>query len=178
MKKVFAIMTLTLFTLAACNSKKEDKSNGEKMENNAETQEEKNKQTALASVNALIKGDIDAVVKDGPADGNVTDYGDGSMPPTKGVDSIKAFLHMWRDALSDYKAENMWAIADGDQVAIFADWSGTFKADFMGMPTTGKSFKMKDCDIFKFNSEGKIIEHRSVQSFGRMLAEIGVTIPH
>ena len=85
---------------------------------------------------------------------------------------------MWRGAMSEYKGGNMWAIADGDQVAVFADWSGTFKTDFMGMPTTGKSFKMKDCDIFKFNSEGKIIEHRNVQSAGTMLSQMGIEMPH
>lgn len=179
MKKFFVLMAVSAMLFTSCdNDKKDDKEDDDKMENKAENQEEKNKQTALASVNALIAGDIDAVVKDGPADGSVTDYGDGSMPPTKGVDSIKAALRMWRDAMSEYKGENMWAIADGDQVAVFADWSGTFKTDFMGMPTTGKSFKMKDCDIFKFNSEGKIIEHRNVQSSGTMLSQMGIEMPH
>ncbi len=173
MKKFFALIAFSALLFTGCSSdKKEEKGDKDKTENSAEAQEEKNKATALATINALIAGDIDAVVKDGPADGNVTDYGDGSMPPTQGVDSIKAHLRMWREALSEYKADNMWAIADGDHVAVFGDWSMTFKGDFMGMKTAGKTVKIKDVDIFKFNSEGKIIEHRNVQSSAAMMAQL------
>lgn len=178
MKKIFVIMAASLFVLSACsNDKKDEKGDKEKMSGGTESQEEKNKATALASVNALIAGDYDAAVKDGPADGNVVDYGDGSMPPTKGVDSIKAFLKMWRGSMSEYKADNLWAIADGDHVAVFGDWSGTFNTDFMGMKVNGKSFKIKDVDLFKFNSEGKIIEHHNIQSSGTMMSQLGVEMP-
>ncbi len=178
MKKIFVIMAASLFVLAACdNDKKDEKDDKEKVNNGAEAREEKNKATALASVNALIAGDYDAVVKDGPADGNVVDYNDGSMPPTKGADSIKAALKMWRGSMSEYKADNLWAIADGDHVAVFGDWSGTFKDDFMGMKVAGKSFKIKDVDLFKFNSEGKIIEHHNVQSSVTMMSQLGVEMP-
>ena len=178
MKKIFVIMAASLFMLSACdNDKKDEKEGKEKMENGTETQEEKNKATALASVNALIAADYDAVVKEGPADGNVVDYNDGSMPPTKGIDSIKASLKMWRGSMSEYKADNLWAMADGDYVAVFGEWSGTFNTDFMGMKVTGKSFKVKDVDIFKFNSEGKIIEHRNIQSSAAMMSQLGVEMP-
>ncbi len=36
-------------------------------------------------------------------------------------------------SISDYKGENIMYIADGDKVAVYADWSATFKKDFMGM---------------------------------------------
>jgi hypothetical protein len=32
----------------------------------------------------------------------------------------------------------------------------------MGIKATGKSSKTRDTDIFKFNDEGKVVEHRSV----------------
>jgi len=171
------IMTVSLLALSACNSeKKEEKEDKDKMTNSTgESQEEKNKATALASVNAMIAGDIDAVLKDVAADG--IDYGDGSMPPTKGIDSLKASLKAWRGAMSEYKAENLWALADGDKVVVFGDWSGTFKDDFMGMKTAGKSFKIKDIDIFKFNSEGKMTEHHNIQSSCAMLSQMGIAPP-
>ncbi len=170
MKKIFALMAFAAILFTACGDKKEEKKDNDKMTNSAENQEEKNKQTALASVNALAAGDIDATVKDGTAD--VADYGDGSMPPTKGMDSLKVALHAWRDNLSEYKMENQWAIADGDYVAVFGEWTITFKGDFMGMKTAGKTIKLKDVDIFKFNSEGKITEHRSVQSGAEMMRQL------
>ena len=51
--------------------------------------------------------------------------------------------------------------------------SGTFKAELMGMKPTGKSFKVKDVDIYTFNDDGKITEHRSVQSMATMLSQVG-----
>jgi predicted ester cyclase len=178
MKRIFVIIAASFFVLSSCSSdKKEEKGDKDKMGNSAEAQEEKNKATALASVNALIAGDYEAAVKDGPADGNVTDYGDGSMPAVKGADSIKAMLKMWRGSLSEYKADNMWAIADGDYVAVFGDWTMTFNTDFMGMKTNGKTVKIKDVDIFKFNSDGKIIEHRNVQSSAAMMSQLGGEMP-
>jgi hypothetical protein len=41
----------------------------------------------------------------------------------------------------------------------------------MGMKPTGKSFKVKDVDLFTFNDEGMITEHRSVQS-GKTLIDM------
>ncbi|MBI5372444.1 MAG: ester cyclase [Sphingobacteriales bacterium] len=171
MKKVFFAMAAAAFLLAACNNEKKNEE-GEKEKTNApaESMAEKNKQTALASVNALLAGDVAATLKDGAAD--VTDYGDGSMPPVKGMDSLKLSLQRWRDAVAVYKADNQWAIAEGDYVAVFADWTITFKTDFMGMKTAGKTVKLKDADIFKFNSEGKITEHRNVQSSAEMMKQI------
>ena len=97
MKKFFLMMALPAFLFVAC---KNEKTTGEgmkeeKVTDNAESKEEKNKQTALASVNAFIAGDVDAVVKDVTTD--AIDYNDGSMPPTKGLDSIKAGIKQWRD---------------------------------------------------------------------------------
>jgi hypothetical protein len=43
----------------------------------------------------------------------------------------------------------------------------------MGMKPTGKSFKVKDVDLFTFNDEGKITEHRSVQSGKTMMDMVG-----
>jgi len=65
------------------------------------------------------------------------------------------------------------AIAEGNQVAVFGDWSGTFKGDLMGMKPTGKSAKWKDVDIYTFNDEGKITEHRSIQSMTSILWQVG-----
>ena len=177
MKKFFLMMALPAFLFVACKNEKttDEGMKEEKVTDNAESKEEKNKQTALASVNAFIAGDVDAVVKDVTTD--AIDYNDGSMPPTKGLDSIKAGIKQWRENFSDYKGENLMAVADGDYVAIFGDWSATFKKDFMGMKAAGKSFKIKDADIFRFNADGKMTEHRSIQSSAEMMKQLGAAAP-
>jgi predicted ester cyclase len=90
----------------------------------------------------------------------------GSMPPLS-ADSVKVFFKMLKESIPDYKGENFMYMADGDYVAVFADWSGTFQKDLMGMKATGKKFTYKDVDLFKFNDEGKITEHRSLLILGR-----------
>jgi predicted ester cyclase len=47
----------------------------------------------------------------------------------------------------------------------------------MGMKTAGKKVRINDVDIFKFNSEGKITEHRNVQSSAEMIKQLGVSAP-
>jgi predicted ester cyclase len=97
--------------------------------------------------------------------------------PTKGVDSAKKSFETFLAAFPDMKGENFTTIAEGNHVAVIGDWSGTFKGELMGMKPTGKSFKVKDVDIFTFNDEGKITEHRSIQSFATMFAQVGATMP-
>ena len=177
MKKMFLTMAASIFLLAACNNEKkaDEGLKQEKMAHNAEAKEEKNKETALASVRALIAGDAEATLKDVAAD--AVDYGDGSMPAVKSKDSLLVMVKSWRESLSDYKGDNLMALADGDYVAVFGEWSATFKDDVMGMKTAGKKVRINDVDIFKFNSEGKIAEHRNVQSSAEMMKQLGVSTP-
>ena len=131
---------------------------------------EKNRATALAALQGFINHDANAVLKDVAPD--FVDYGDGSGPPAKGTDSCKAFIQTYFTAFPDIKGENLMAVAEGNHVAVFGDWSGTFKGKMMNMEPTGKSFKIKDADLFTFNNNGQITEHRSVQSNGTMMTQI------
>lgn len=131
---------------------------------------EKNKATAMASIQGFITHDANAVLKDVSPD--FVDYGDGSSPPIKGMDSCKAMINSMLATFPDIRGENLLAIADGDHVAIFGDWSGTFKGKMGNTSPTGKSFKIKDVDLFTFNSNGQISEHHSVQSMDAMMKQI------
>jgi predicted ester cyclase len=132
---------------------------------------EKNKATALASVQAFSSGKIDDAFKEVTPD--AVDYGDGMMPPVKGLDSIKNMVKGFMNAFPDYKGENFLVIGDGNHVAVFADYTGTFKNPIMGIKPTGKSFKVKDVDLFTFNDAGKITEHHSVQSGKTIMEMVG-----
>ena len=150
MKKLF-ISAAALLLFVGCNN---DKPASESMnkENNTtvkegtqETKEEQNRQIALTCIKAWSNGNIDEIVK--------------------------YFMQLWNSSVNNYKSDNELAVADGDYVFVYAGWSGTFKADFMGMKTTGKSFKFKDVDIFKFDDESKITEHRAVH-FSTVLKQL------
>lgn len=178
MKKIiFSFLTVSLL-IAACDNKKTESSGSDmSMNSTMESKAEKNKQTALASIMAVSNHDADAALKEVAADG--VDYGDGSMAPIKNVDSIKAFLKAWLMAFPDVKGENFMALTDdGTHVAVIADWSGTFKNDFMGMKATGKSYHVKDVDILTFNEEGKMISHRSIVPNMVIMSQVGAAMPN
>jgi predicted ester cyclase len=84
-------------------------------------------------------------------------------------------MKMWLSNVQDYKGENLEAVADDNKVFVYGDWSRTFKGDFMGMKVAGKKFKAKDVDIFTFNDEGKMTEHRSIQSMAGLMASTAAT---
>jgi predicted ester cyclase len=135
-----------------------------------EAREAKNKATALASEQGFNSHDVEVIFKDAAPD--AVDYGDGSGKPMKNVDSIKANIKVFMAAFPDFKGENLVALADGNQVAVFGEWSGTFKNDMGKMKATGKSFKVKDVDLLTFNDAGKVTEHRSIQSNEAIMNQI------
>jgi predicted ester cyclase len=177
MKKTIFILTGSLLYLASCNDGS-TAGGGTTVDSTAirkEMKEERNKKTAMASIEGVEKRDVDQVLKDVTPD--AVDYNNGEFPAAKGIDSIKAGLKAWLDAMGSVKGSNLVYVADGDYVLVYGDWEGKFKSDFMGMKTAGKSYKLKDVDILKFNDDGKIIEHRNVQSNAAMFSQLGIQPP-
>lgn len=177
MKRIFLAATLFAATafIASCNNSDDKTKNDDSKTTAAESKAEKNKKAALATVTGINNHNAAEVVKDGVAD--FVDYGDGSMAPVKGIDSCKAFINSFFTAFPDYKAENAMAFADDNTAVVIADWTGTFKGDMMGMKATGKSFKLKDVDIFTFNAEGKMTTHKSVYPMASLLQQVGAQMP-
>lgn len=136
---------------------------------------EKNKQTALASEQAINAKDVAGVMKYCAPD--FIDYGNGQRPPEKNIDSIKAGLKSFFEAFPDMKGENLKALADSNTVAVIGDWSGTFSKDMMGIKATNKAFKLADVDIFTFNEKGQISSHRSVQTEASFFEALGISMP-
>ncbi len=138
----------------------------------AESKQDRNKKIVMASMESFMKGDLDGTFKDAAAD--FVDYADGSIPPISNIDSLKGFMKMLMASVEGYKGENLMFYTDGDYVLVHGDWGGTFKNDMMGIKATGKPVTFKDVDIFKFNDEGKIVEHSSVQNLGAVLMAAGM----
>jgi predicted ester cyclase len=177
MKRFFITTAVLAFLVTSCNNSTSSSAasatdtSSAMMSTSKTDMTQKNKQTAMAADQAVINHDADGLFKDATPD--FTDYGDGSMPPVKSLDSNKKYFQMFMTAFPDIKGENLMTVAEGNHVVIYGDWSGTFKGPLMGMKPTGKSFKMKDVDIFTFNDDGKITEHRSAQSLGAILSQVG-----
>jgi predicted ester cyclase len=180
MKSFFLIAGIVI-AVTSCNDKGSTStaahSNDSTIVNESpEAKEERNKQTALASLHAFDgETNLDEVFKD--ADKDIVEYNNGEMPALKGVDSIKKWMQPWISAIPDYKGSDLIAVADGDYVMVHGTWTGTWKNNMMGMNATNKSFKVADVDIFKFNEAGKMIEHRNVQSMDATAKQIGMKMP-
>jgi predicted ester cyclase len=174
MKKVIFSLLMSSLLIAACNDDKKTVE-GDKKEtsmSSTESKQERNKKTAMASMESFNKGDLDGTFKDAAV--NFVDYADGSIPPITNIDTLKGFIKMLTVAVEGYKGENLEYYADGDYVLVHGDWGGVFKKDMMGIKASGKPVKFKDVDIFKFNEEGKITEHSAVQNMGAVLMASGM----
>src|SRR3982751_1744711 len=181
MKRIFFFIIAAAFSLVACNNKSEStvssdaKDTAKTAMDDKETKEIRNRKIVMESIEAFNAHDVDAVMKE--ADPNTMEYGDGSMTPIKGIDSVKAGMKMWFAAIPDVKGEDFKVVADGDWVMVYGKWTGTWKNEFMGQKATGKSFKIYDVDIFKLNEDGKIMEHHNVQSPQTTAYQIGMKMP-
>ena len=181
MKKTIVLLAVATALLTACetstnkaegtDTKMSDSTNAE----SAESKTERNKKVVMASMEAMISKNVDEAFKNVASD--AVDYGDGSMPPLKGKDSIMNMLKGYVNAFPDNKGNDLKYVADGDWVMVWGEWSGTFKNDFMGMKATNKSYKMKDVDIFRLNDAGQITEHHNVQSPNTMMGKVGAMPP-
>ncbi|AEW03172.1 hypothetical protein A4D02_03980 [Niastella koreensis] len=182
MKKSLLLVAATAILFAACESNAHKTAEGgteSKMNDSTaapkESKSERNKKAVMASYEAMNSHNVGEALKYCTAD--VVDYGDGSMPPVKGRDSITKMINGWMTAFPDNKASDVKYVADGDWVMVWGEQTGTWKGDFMGMKATNKSYKLKDVDIFKLNDEGQIIEHYNVQSPNTMMMQIGMHMP-
>src|SRR5688500_512117 len=64
---------------------------------NQEMKEERNKATAMRTINGFVNRKADSVLY-AIDSANYTEYSDGSMPPMKYTDSMKMGLQAWMDA--------------------------------------------------------------------------------
>jgi ketosteroid isomerase-like protein len=172
-KLILLLLAASSLIMAACDNTKSNKARKRETSLPAsENKRERNKKVIAASMECLMKGDLDGTFKDAAI--GFVDYGDGSIPPISNLDSLRGFIKTLMTSIEGYKAENLVYYADGDHVIVYGDWNGTFKTDMMGIKATGKPVKFKDVDIFKLSDEGKITEHRSVQNIGAVLTAAGM----
>lgn len=180
MKKLLVIFSsLLLFISCAENSGNitadgpsgEDSSKAEK----AESREDRNKKIVKEAMAALNDHNVDKMA--GMMAADAVDYGDGSGRSVKGVDSIKANMTAMMNSFPDFKADNLKFFADGNDVVVIGEYSGTFKKDMGKHKATGKAFKFPDADIFTVNDEGKITSHRYIQPDATFYSQVGIKQP-
>lgn len=106
---------------------------------------------------------------------NRVDYQDCGLPAGAPVGKgLKRVLGGFLDAFPDLHLEIKFMIAEGDRLMAYISTTGTHTGPFMGMPITGKKFRVNRTDIFRFNEEGKVAEHWAVFDTLGVMTQLGL----
>jgi steroid delta-isomerase-like uncharacterized protein len=82
---------------------------------------------------------------------------DGSVLE-RGPEDVKRFQAEFREAFDDFHAAVEDQIAEGDKVVTRWTIRGTHRGEFRGIAPTGKELAIRGIGIFRFSSEGKVVE--------------------
>ena len=82
---------------------------------------------------------------------------DGSVLE-RGPEDVKCFVGEFRSAFPDLRISSEEQIAEGDKVVSHGTIRGTHQGEFRGMAPTGQETEIKGMAIFRFSSEGKVVE--------------------
>jgi steroid delta-isomerase-like uncharacterized protein len=107
---------------------------------------------------------------------NRVDHMDYGLPPgaANGHDGFRRVLGGFVEAFPDLRLDVQFVTTDDDRAVFYISTSGTHRGPFMGMPPTGKAFKVNGVDVFRFDGEGKISEHWGVFDTFGMMAQLGI----
>src|SRR5215211_806477 len=82
---------------------------------------------------------------------------DGSILE-RGPEDVKRFVGEFRSAFPDLRLSIDDQIAEGDKVMIRETARGTHQGELRGMAPTGEEMEIKGIAIFRFSSQGKVVE--------------------
>ena len=101
------------------------------------------------------------------------DFVSHSIPPglPGGVEGMKAFFGMFRDALSDIDVTIDELVAEGDRVAVATTTTGRHEGELFGMAPTGRRVAVSAIDLVRV--DGKIVEHRGLTDTVGLLRQLG-----
>ncbi|HLX13572.1 MAG TPA: ester cyclase [Bacteroidota bacterium] len=166
-KSAFVIVTVLALCLAQ-GLFAQDKMGGKKM--SVQESNKKHTREAFDALNASDWSKFCTFVADNFAEHNP---GPGEGPGCKGVTD---FFTGFKKAFPDLKMTIQDIVASGDEVWVRSIVTGTQKGDFMGIPASGKSFKIDGYDVIKIKN-GKATDHWGVLDMASMMQQIGGVPP-
>ena len=132
---------------------------------------DRNRHTMLRFYDAINAYDIDAV-GDCLAEDNVAHCIPAEFGQTR--EDYLRFMQMAFEAFADFRYEALEVIADGDRVAARFRNTGTHEGEFMGIPATGRAFKLEGSDFCHFDDDGKIVAHWAYADNLEFMQQLGV----
>ena len=97
-----------------------------------------------------------------------------NMPPgfPQGVDGVKRFFGMFRDALTDIEVEIDEILVDGDRAAVATTTRGAHTGELLGVMPTGKRLEIGGIDLVRVDDNGQIAEHRGLTDSVGLLRQL------
>ena len=97
-----------------------------------------------------------------------------NMPPglPPGVDGVKAFFAMLRDAFPDIEVRLDDLVVDGDRAAAATTMTGTHSGELLGIAPTGRRVEFTGLDLVRVDGEGRIAEHRGLTDTVGLLRQL------
>jgi predicted ester cyclase len=83
------------------------------------------------------------------------------IPPefTRDREGFKRLFRMLIEAFPDLRFTTEFMIAEGDMVAAFTSVEGTHRGEFMGMPPSGKRYRIEEIHVFRLRHRERIRAH-------------------
>lgn len=90
-----------------------------------------------------------------------------------GAEGIKQVIAGMRAAFADLHWTILEQVAEGEMVVTRFEWTGTHRAEFLGVPATGRGVRVWGVVIDRLVA-GKVKETRLIMDAVGMLAQLGV----
>ncbi len=90
-----------------------------------------------------------------------------------GRGAIGSVYHVWLTGFPDFTLSDEELVIDEDRVVQMSTASGTDTGGFMGMPVSGKAFRIPTVFFYQLR-DGRISRFRSVYDFTGVLVQIGM----
>jgi predicted ester cyclase len=117
----------------------------------------------------LLTGDLGAVDRLFSAD-----FVSHNMPPgfPQGVEGVKRFFGLFRDALTDIEVEIDEILVDGDRAAVATTTRGAHTGELLGVRPTGRRLEIGGIDLVRVDEDGRIAEHRGLTDSVGLLRQL------
>ena len=93
-----------------------------------------------------------------------------------GLDGLKDVLRNMRTAFPDINYAIEEQIAEGDKVLTRFEWTGTHRAEFLGVPATGRGVKVWGMVLDRLE-DGRIRDTRILMDLLGLMIQLGVVPP-
>lgn len=93
-----------------------------------------------------------------------------------GLEAARQFTAAFRAAVPDLRLTIEDLVAEGDRVVARVTSAGTQRGAFMGIPATGRSFRIEEFDMWRL-AGGKCAEHWAQGDFRGLLEQLGLAPP-